>query len=68
MNIDIISEKKQNVRIAYDVKKDIANDVKEFLNVKSYKDVGDYTFNYYVKMEGIRNEESDKSELWNKTM
>lgn len=63
LNIDVISEKRQNVRIAYDVKKDIANYVKDYLNVKSYKDVGDYTFNYYVKMEGIRNEESDNSEL-----
>ena len=63
LNIDVISEKRQNVRIAYDVKKDIANYVKDYLNVKSYKDVGDYTFNYYVKMEGIRNEESENSEL-----
>lgn len=48
-----ISQKKDTVRIAYDVKKKLANTVKLHSNSKSYKEVGETTFEYYCQMEEI---------------
>lgn len=53
---DLIAQKKDTVRVAYDVKKDIADKAKFHSNSKSYKDLGEATFNYYLKMEDLDNE------------
>ena len=51
-----IAMKKEHVRIAYDVKKDIANAARFHSGAKSYKELGEYSFHYYLKMEEIENE------------
>lgn len=48
-----IAIKKDNVRIAYEVNKDIANTVRTHSRSKSLKELGETTFEYYVKMEGL---------------
>lgn len=63
LDMDIISRKKQYVRIAYDANKDLAELAKEHAEAKNYKELGNTTFEYYLKMEDIRNEESNCSEL-----
>ena len=50
--------KKNNVRVAYDVNKKIADSAKAIAEVKSYKELGKLSFDYYIKMEGVPNEES----------
>lgn len=52
-----ISRKKDTVRIAYDVKKNIANRVKLHSDSKSYKETGETTFEYYCKMEELEEDE-----------
>lgn len=56
IDADLIAEKKDTVRISYSVKKDLANTVKYHSGMKSYKEIGEYTFNYYLKMEELENE------------
>ena len=51
-----IAEKKETVRVAYDVNKKTAEVAKSNADVSSYKELGKTTFNYYIKMEGIDNE------------
>ena len=63
LDMDIISRKKQYVRIAYDANKDLAELAKEHAEAKNYKELGNTTFEYYLKMEAIKNEESNCSEL-----
>ena len=58
LDSDIIAQKKNNVRVAYDVNKKIADLAKTIAGVKSYKELGKLSFDYYVKMEDIPNEES----------
>lgn len=53
---DKIAEKKDSVRISYVVNKDIANKVRDYSQMKSLKDLGLMTFNYYIKMEELDNE------------
>ena len=64
LDLDIISRKKQYVRIAYDVNKDLAELAKEHAEAKNYKELGNTTFEYYLKMEDIQQDEkSDCFEL-----
>lgn len=56
LDLQKISEKKDTVRVAYDVKKKIAEEAKNNAEVNSYKELGKTTFNYYIKMEGIKDE------------
>lgn len=63
LDLDIISQKKQNVRIAYDVNKDLAELAKGHAEARSYKELGNITFDYYIKMEDIEDEKSNESQL-----
>lgn len=56
LDLQKISEKKDTVRVAYDVNKKTAELAKSNAEANSYKELGKTTFNYYVKMEGIDNE------------
>lgn len=56
LDAEKISMKNDTVRIAYDVKKNIANKVKLHSESRSYKEVGEATFYYYCKMEELENE------------
>lgn len=48
-----IAVKKDSVRIAYDINKDYANIARTHSKTKSLKDLGELTFDYYFKMEGL---------------
>lgn len=50
---DVIAQKKNTVRIAYDVNKSKANDAKHHAEASSYKELGSITFDYYLRMEDI---------------
>lgn len=50
---DIIAVKRDSVRIAYDVKKDLANIARTHSKSKSLKELGETTFEYYFKMENL---------------
>lgn len=63
LDMDIISRKKQYVRISYEANKALADEAKEHAEAKNYKELGNTTFEYYLKMEEIKNGESDSSEL-----
>ena len=56
LNIDLIAQKKNSIRIAYDIDKSIAEKAKDYANVNSYKELGILTFNYYRQMERIGDE------------
>jgi hypothetical protein len=56
IDMDIIAQKKDTVRIAYDVNKNIANKAKCHSESKSYKELGETTFNYYIQMEELKDE------------
>lgn len=56
LNMDIIAQKKETIRIAYDVNKKIANKAKNYSESKSYKELGEITFDYYVQMEELGDE------------
>ena len=49
----MIAQKKSNVRIAYDANKIKADSAKKHAEAGSYKDLGNITFEYYLRMEGI---------------
>ena len=53
LDLQKIAEKKDTVRVAYDVNKKTADVAKNNADVSSYKELGKTTFNYYIKMEGI---------------
>lgn len=53
---ELIAQRKDSIRIAYDVKKEIANRAKYHSGSKSFKELGATTFDYYVKMEDLDNE------------
>lgn len=53
IDTDLIALRKDFVRIAYDVKKEIANKSKYHSGSKSYKELGETTFYYYIKMEDL---------------
>lgn len=63
LDLDTISRKRLVTRIAYDVNKEIAELAKEHAEAKSYKELGNITFDYYLKMEDIRNEKSNCNKL-----
>lgn len=63
LDVDVIATKKNTVRIAYDVAKRIAELAKEHAEAKSYKELGTISFEYYLKMEDIANEECDGAKL-----
>jgi len=50
---DVIAQKKSTVRIAYDVNKIKADNAKHHAEASSYKELGNITFDYYLRMEGI---------------
>lgn len=50
---EIIAQKKSTVRIAYDVNKVKADEAKNHADASSYKELGNITFDYYLRMEGI---------------
>lgn len=56
LDTEKIAQKNDTVRIAYDVKKNVANRVKLHSESRSYKEVGESTFEYYCKMEELENE------------
>ena len=56
LDMNKIAEKRNNVRVAYDVNKKTAEIAKRNAEVSSYKDLGITTFNYYIKMEDIDHE------------
>lgn len=56
VDMDIIAQKKDVVRIGYDVNKKIAIKAKNHSESKSFKELGKYTFDYYVKMEEVEDE------------
>lgn len=53
LDLQKIAEKKDTVRVAYDVNKKTADVAKNNADVSSYKELGKTTFKYYIKMEGI---------------
>lgn len=63
LDTDTIARKKNKVRIAYDVSKETAETAKDHAEVKSFKELGETTFNYYLKLEELANEECDSTEL-----
>jgi len=56
LEIDVIAQKKDTVRIAYDVKKRLANQAKNHSKSKSFMELGKHTFDYYLKMEELEDE------------
>jgi hypothetical protein len=58
LDMDIISQKKDTVRIAFDAKKNAANAAKLHAEARSYKELGMLTFEYYLQMEDVDYEES----------
>lgn len=63
LDTDIIAKKKSTVRIAYDVSKQIAEVAREHARAKTYKELGETTFDYYLKLEELANEECYSTEL-----
>lgn len=58
LDMDIISQKKETVRIAYDANKNVAYAAKIHAEARSYKELGEFSFEYYLRMEDIDYEES----------
>lgn len=58
LDLDVISQKKDSIRIAYDVNKNAANAAKLHAEARSYKELGAISFDYYMQMEDINYEES----------
>jgi hypothetical protein len=58
LDMDIISQKKDTVRIAFDASKNAANAAKLHAEARSYKELGALSFEYYLQMEDIDYEES----------
>lgn len=56
LDLDMISQKKNTVRIAYDVNKDMALEARKYAEVGSFKELGEVTFDYYLQMEGLKHE------------
>jgi hypothetical protein len=56
LNIDAIAQKKDTVRIAYDINKKIATRAKNHSDSRSFGELGKYTFDYYLKMEELKDE------------
>lgn len=54
---DTLSTKNDIVRISFNVKRDMAEKGKLKSNTNSFKEFGEYIFNYYVKMEELEENE-----------
>ncbi len=54
---ELIAQKKNAVRIAYDANKLLADSAKLYARVPSYKELGIATFNYYIHSEQIKEDE-----------
>lgn len=63
LDTDIIARKKSTIRIAYDVLKQSAEIAKDHAEAKSFKELGETTFDYYLKLEELANEECDSTKL-----
>lgn len=53
LDLELISQMKETVRIAFDVNKDVANAAKSHSGARSYKELGTISFEYYLQMEDI---------------
>ncbi len=58
LDLEVISQKKDTVRIAFDANKNIANLAKTHSNARSFKELGEIMLEYYLRMEDIDYEES----------
>ena len=58
LDLDVIAQKKDTIRIAYDANKNAANAAKLYAGARNYKELGLISFAYYLKMEDIEYEES----------
>ncbi len=56
INIEVISVKNDLVRIAFDAEKIKVISAKKHSKTRSYKELGEYVFDYYLKMEELENE------------
>ncbi len=56
LDMELISQKKETVRIAFDAKKNAANLAKDHAGAHSYKELGLISFDYYRRMEGLDHE------------
>ncbi len=56
LDINVIAQKKDTVRIGYEVNKKIAIKAKKHSDSKSFKELGEYTFDYYLGMEELKDE------------
>ena len=54
---ELIAQKKNAVRIAYDANKLLADSAKLYARVPSYKELEIATFNYYIHSEQIKEDE-----------
>lgn len=53
---DSIASKKEQVRISFNVSRNLADKAKLHSESKSFTELGEYIFSYYVKMEDLSNE------------
>ena len=51
--VDNISQKNDTTRISFVVNKDMANKIKNHAGTKSNKELGEYIFDYFIKMEEL---------------
>lgn len=58
LDLEVISQKKETVRIAFDANKTIANLAKMHSNARSFRELGEIILDYYLRMEDIDYEES----------
>lgn len=56
LDTEQIATKKDTVRISYSVQKKVAEVAKNHSGSKSYKELGECTFEYYMKMEELQDE------------
>ena len=56
LDVELISQKKNTVRIAYDANKTVADNAKNHAGASSYKELGGISFDYYIQMEDLKHE------------
>lgn len=56
LDYEKISVKKNNARISFEAPEKMVKYLKEYVNVKTNKELGSYLFEYFLNMEGIENE------------
>ncbi|WP_298486996.1 ATP-binding protein [uncultured Maribacter sp.] len=57
ISIDVIAEKKDYVRIAYNANRELADLAKNHSGTSNFKQLGEYIFDYYLKMEELAEDE-----------